>query len=371
MRAVWSIADSIVSPLGWTTGENYTSLRQGVSGVTLQPAGRWLEEPVYASAGTLEDSEGESRLERMSILALRRTMVNQKKYVVPERTLFILSTTKGNIDALGLDRPRLHVHETAAYLAKAIGLKHSLVVSNACISGVLALIVAKRYLACGAYDHAVVLGVDVVSRFVVSGFRSLQALGASVCRPFDAQRTGINLGEAAAAMLLTTDPGLIRDRRAIRLLGAGVSNDANHISGPSRTGQELAQAIGQALQTSHLMARDISAVFAHGTATVYNDEMEAKAFTLAGLASTPVNSLKGYYGHTLGAAGVLESIIASECLHRGEMLPTYGFENLGVSSSLNVCATLQKLPGNRILKTASGFGGCNAALVLEKETNLS
>jgi 3-oxoacyl-[acyl-carrier-protein] synthase-1 len=150
-----------------------------------------------------------------------------------------------------------------------------------------------------------------------------------------------------------------------------VSNDANHISGPSRTGQELAQAIGQALLASNLTASDIAAVYAHGTATVYNDEMEAKAFDLAGLAATPVNSLKGYYGHTLGAAGVLEAIIAAHSLYHDEMLPTYGFEALGVSRPLNVCTSVQKLSGNRILKTASGFGGCNAALVLEKETNLS
>lgn len=369
LRAVWSIADNIVSPLGYTTAENYNHLRAGVSGVSLQEAGVWWDEAVYAGAITsLPEAGGQSRLERMSLLALRPACANQT--LSSEKTLFILSTTKGNIDQLGQDLPRLLLHETAAYLAHAIGLKHSLVVSNACISGVLALIVAKRYLETGAYDHAVVLGVDVLSRFVVSGFRSLQALSAGPCRPFDAQRTGINLGEAAAVMVLTTDSARAKGAR-IRLRGSGVSNDANHISGPSRTGQELAQAIGQALQGSTLTARDIDAVYAHGTATVYNDEMESKAFDLAGLVAAPVNSLKGYYGHTLGAAGVLETILAAHSLHQGEMLPTRGFATLGVSRPLNVCATLQTLPGKHILKTASGFGGCNAALILEKETNQS
>jgi 3-oxoacyl-[acyl-carrier-protein] synthase-1 len=369
MRAVWSIADNIVSPLGYTTAENYTLLRQGVSGVSLQEAGVWWEEAVYASAvKSLPAVDGQSRFERMTLLALRQALAG--KALPSEKTLFILSTTKGNIDQLGQELPRLPLHETAAYLAQAMGLQHSLVVSNACISGVLALIVAKRYLEAGAYDHAVVLGADVMSRFVVSGFRSLGALSAGPCRPFDAHRTGINLGEAAAVMVLSTDPSLATGER-VRLRGAGVSNDANHISGPSRTGQELAQAIGQALQTSNLTPNDIDAVYAHGTATVYNDEMEAKAFDLAGLAALPVNSLKGYYGHTLGAAGVLETIVAAQSLHHGEMLPTRGFETLGVSRPLNVSAHVQKLSGNRILKTASGFGGCNAALVLEKETNLS
>jgi len=369
LRAVWSIADTIVSPLGYTTAENYTLLRQGVSGVSAQDAGVWGDEAVYAAAvKSLPATHDQSRFERMSLLALRQVLAD--KALPPEKTLFILSTTKGNIDQLGQDLPRLPLHETAQYLAQAVGLQHSLVVSNACISGVLALIVAKRYLAAGAYDHAVVLGADVLSRFVVSGFRSLHALSPEPCRPFDAHRTGINLGEAAAAMLLTTDSTLATGER-VRLRGAGVSNDANHISGPSRTGQELAQAIGQALLASDLTASDITAVYAHGTATVYNDEMEAKAFDLVGLATTPVNSLKGYYGHTLGAAGVLETIVAAQSLRHREMLPTRGFETLGVSRSLNVNATLQTLSGNRILKTASGFGGCNAALVLEKETNLS
>jgi 3-oxoacyl-[acyl-carrier-protein] synthase I len=369
MRAVWSIADNIVSPLGYTTAENYSQLRQGVSGVRLQDAGRWSDEAIYAGEiQTLLREPDQSRFERMSLQALQPVLA--KTTLPPEKTLFILSTTKGNIEQLEQDLPRLHLHETADYLAQAVGLKHSLVVSNACISGVLALVVAKRYLEAGVYDHAVVLGADVLSRFVVSGFHSLHALSAGPCRPFDAQRTGINLGEAAAVMVLTTDAGLARGER-IRLRGAGVSNDANHISGPSRTGQELAQAIGQALRASDLTAGAIDAVYAHGTATVYNDEMEAKAFDLAGLAAVPVNSLKGYYGHTLGAAGVLETILAAQSLHHHEMVPTRGFETLGVSRPINVCATLQSLPGNRILKTASGFGGCNAALILEKETNQS
>jgi 3-oxoacyl-[acyl-carrier-protein] synthase I len=372
MRAVWLIAENVVSPLGNNTVENYHNMLDGISGVSLQPAGVWADEAVYAgavSSSAFPNFEGESRLELISRMALHRAGAGRR--LPPERTIFILSTTKGNIDQLGQDLPRLHLHETAAYLAGAIGLKHSLVVSNACISGVLALIVAKRYLEAGVYDHAVVLGADVLSRFVVSGFHSLHAMSTGLCRPFDAQRAGINLGEAAAAIVLTTDPTHTDSGRRIRVRGAGVSNDANHISGPSRTGQELAQAIGQAFRESGLMARDIDAVYAHGTATIYNDEMEAKAFNLAGLSATPVNSLKGYFGHTLGAAGVLETALAMHSLYNNEMLPTHGFETLGVSMPLNICTRVQPLAGGRILKTASGFGGCNAALILEKETNQS
>jgi 3-oxoacyl-[acyl-carrier-protein] synthase-1 len=373
MRAVWSIADSIISPLGYTSDENYMRLRSGISGVTQITHTLFHNEPFYAAAvAGLSLGSGQSRLEQMSLRALRDVL--RSVSLPPERTLFILSTTKGNIDLLDQAEPqRLALHETATYLARESGFMHSLVISNACISGVLALIVAKRYIEAGQYDHAVVLGADVLSPFVVSGFKSLNALSAEPCRPFDAQRAGINLGEAAAVIILSSAPDDVMKKPAprVRLLGAGVSNDANHISGPSRTGQELAHAIRQALLTSGLQPQHLDAVSAHGTATVYNDEMEAKAFDLAGLADVPVNSLKGYYGHTLGAAGIVETIISAHSLHRNELLPTYGFTSLGVSRPIHICDSLRAMPLRRILKTASGFGGCNAALVIEKENPAS
>jgi 3-oxoacyl-[acyl-carrier-protein] synthase-1 len=152
----------------------------------------------------------------------------------------------------------------------------------------------------------------------------------------------------------------------IKLRSGGVSNDANHISGPSRTGEELALAIAMALDSGNLSVNDIDFVSAHGTATAYNDEMEAKAFSIAGLESVPLHSLKGYYGHTLGAAGVIESIICMHALRSNLAIRNTGYETIGVSRPLNICTTTESMPMKRMLKTASGFGGCNAALILEK-----
>src|SRR6202012_4784891 len=174
-----------------------------------------------------------------------------------------------------------------------------IVVSNACISGVLALLLAKRLLQSGQYENAVVAGADVISRFVLSGFGSFQAISPGPCKPFDAARDGINLGEGAGTIILSTR---MIHREGIKLSGGSVSNDANHISGPSRTGEELCQTITRSLRDAGLTPGNIDFISAHGTATLYNDEMEAKALTLAHLQSAPVNSLKGYYGHTLGAA---------------------------------------------------------------------
>lgn len=114
------------------------------------------------------------------------------------------------------------------------------------------------------------------------------------------------------------------------------------------------------------MADEIDLISAHGTATIYNDEMEAKAITLAGLQAAPMNSLKGYFGHTLGAAGIIDSVISVHSLKRNTVIPTMGFKTLGVSQPVNICSELLETPLRNCLKTASGFGGCNAAVIFSK-----
>jgi 3-oxoacyl-[acyl-carrier-protein] synthase-1 len=368
MKDVWVVADAIASPLGKSADENFRLLQQGRSGVTVLEDNALSANPITAGRiNTLGKLALLTRFESMCWQVME-AIVNDHK-LASEKTLFILSTTKGNISFVHdgeSKHPRLSLHATAKYLADQAGLKKYLVVSNACISGVMALIVAKRFLQSGRYDHALVVGADELSRFVVSGFQSLQALSNEPCRPFDAARKGINLGEAAAAMLLTTNPDAYKREASVRILGSGLSNDANHISGPSRTGEELGMAIAQALQESEMSPNSIDFISAHGTATLYNDEMEAKAFTHTGLGNVPLNSLKGYYGHTLGAAGILETVISTRSLYNNVLIPTLGFKTLGVSPSVNVIKEVVSKPVSTFLKTASGFGGCNAAIVLQK-----
>jgi 3-oxoacyl-[acyl-carrier-protein] synthase-1 len=237
------------------------------------------------------------------------------------------------------------------------------VISNACISGILALVTAMRLIRSGRYDTAVVAGADVISKFVLSGFGSFQAISAGPCKPFDQARDGINLGEGAGAVILS---GKDRYRGQLRIRGGSVSNDANHISGPSRTGEELARVIIRSLADAGCVPEEIDFISAHGTATLYNDEMEARAITLAQVQGAPVNSLKGYYGHTLGAAGLIESIVTLQSMREDRVLPSLGYETNGVSAPLNICSSLLHTPLDHCLKTASGFGGCNAALVMSK-----
>jgi 3-oxoacyl-[acyl-carrier-protein] synthase-1 len=168
-------------------------------------------------------------------------------------------------------------------------------------------------------------------------------------------------------MVLSSKPHELGVFTSIKIAGGGLSNDANHISGPSRTGMELGLAVRQALGEARKTSTAIDFISAHGTATVFNDEMEAKAFYALGMENIPLNSLKGYFGHTLGAAGVVETIMSMHSLLHNEVLASKGFDRLGVSQPINVCKEPIKMPLTTCLKTASGFGGCNAAIVLQKE----
>jgi 3-oxoacyl-[acyl-carrier-protein] synthase-1 len=369
MNDVFVVADNIFSPLGATTAENFSRLKEGIAGVRRQLRSEMADQSFYASLfePTGSVAAGCTRFEELLISSIDD--VQQKSGIEPAdpRTILILSTTKGNISLLeeGIEDPaRLSLTGSARLIANKFGFIHPpIVISNACISGILALITAMRLIRSGRCDTVVVAGADVISKFVLSGFGSFQAISAGHCKPFDAARDGINLGEGAGAVILS---GNRRYHGNLRLRGGSVSNDANHISGPSRTGEELAQVITRSLADARCAPEKIDFISAHGTATPYNDEMEARAITLAGVGAAPVNSLKGYYGHTLGAAGLIESVVTLQSMREDRVLPSLGYENNGVTMPLNICTTLLSTPLDHCLKTASGFGGCNAAIIMSK-----
>jgi 3-oxoacyl-[acyl-carrier-protein] synthase-1 len=371
MAPVYIAADNIFSPLGVSTEENFIKVKSGMSGVRAITDPSLSPEPFYAS--TFEESflpngkEDFTRFEKICIASVREALSKTEIKLSDPSTVFILSTTKGNIELLESNamsedvRNRVSLFSAAKNIAGAFGaVNKPVVVSNACISGVLSVIIAKRLLQSGKYKHAVITGADVLSKFVISGFQSLNAMSAKPCKPFDKERDGINLGECASTIILSTEKSL---SKGITVGGGSSSNDANHISGPSRTGLELSYAVQSAMNDSNLATTDLSFISAHGTATVYNDEMEAKAFTDAKLSDIPIHSLKGHFGHTLGAAGVLESILTYQSLKEGIVLPSKNFQELGVSVEVNISRELSKSNKTYALKTASGFGGCNAAII--------
>jgi 3-oxoacyl-(acyl-carrier-protein) synthase len=234
------------------------------------------------------------------------------------RTGLVLSTTKANIEALERiteNRPcsetarrHLQANLLADDLAAAHGARGPVqCVSVACVSGLIAISQGVKIIQRGEADAVLVIGVDCLSEFVVAGFTALKAIDPNGCRPFDAARCGLSPGEAGAAMVLVRAD--FAPRSAIKIRGFGGSNDANHLTGPSRDGSGLAQAIRVALDSAKLSSSEIDFVHAHGTGTSYNDAMESLALkTIFGDACPPVSGLKGMLGHTLGAAGVIEPI---------------------------------------------------------------
>lgn len=370
---VVKIADNIISPMGSTTAENYQALLLGSSALC-RYEGLWgLDEPCVLSLIPREKYMPDGDYTFFEWLAIRSVSSAIEQCGLDPaspRVVFVLSTTKGNIHLLGhqsvgFSSDRVLLPVTAQIIS---GYFHNpippVVVSNACTSGLCAQIVAMRLLQQGYYDYAVVIGVDIQSPFIISGFQSFKALSPTPCRPFDAERDGLNLGEAAATMILKRT--LLGEADGWQLVRGGIRNDANHISGPSRTGEGAYQALRTVLQESD--PQQIAFVNAHGTATCYNDEMESIAITRAGLDNTPVNSLKGYFGHTMGAAGILETLLSMCALDHHTILPTRGFQTVGVSQPIHVVDTPLDTDKSSFVKLLSGFGGCNAALLFHKQS---
>ena len=359
MRKVVCIGESILSPLGATPAENFAAVCRGESALQRYEGMFGVREPFVAS---LMDRErwtvpGRTFFDSLVIEAARRAVEAAGIDAASPRTAFVLSTIKGNIEFINTQDVTLAT--SARRLADAFGNPNpAVVVSNACISGLAALLQGRRMLLGGGYDHVVVVGAEVQSRFIVTGFQSLKALSEAPCKPFDAARDGLNLGEAAAAAVLGFG------EEGWELVDGAVRNDANHISGPSRTGEGSYKALRYVLR--HTSPEELAFVNVHGTSTLYNDEMEAIAIDRAGLLDVPVNALKGTFGHTMGAAGILESILSMHAVDAGIVLPTRGFSELGVSRPVRVSAQAGTTDKRAFVKLLSGFGGVNGALLFRK-----
>ena len=372
------VSDNIISPLGMSTAENYAAVKAGHSELKRRD-GLWqLPEPFTAS---LMDREKVNEIaaqhhiddkytffEKMIILSAARALEQTNINPASDKVLFILSTTKGNVFLLdkrekGFPSERVLLGVAARQMSEYFhNLNTPIVVSNACISGVCAQIQAMRELENGHFDYVVTVGADVQSAFIVSGFQSFKALSVEPCKPFDANRTGLNLGDAAATIIYTRKDN-ITDNDWVACRGA-IRNDANHISGPSRTGEGSYRALRAVL--GDMNPEKLAFINTHGTATMYNDEMESVAIERAGLAQVPVNGLKGYYGHTMGAAGILETILSMQAIDDNNILATRGFETIGVTHPLVLSNENKPTDKRAFIKLLSGFGGCNAALLMTK-----
>ncbi len=376
IREIYITETNCITPLGFDVESNVEAILRSDSGIQLHNDISLMPNSFYASIISNEKINSAfakistetkySRLEKMMILALE-PIVKNSGVELNSKTAFILSTTKGNVTALKNNSEENFNNAHLDVLAKNVAdffkfQTQPIVVSNACVSGILAVSISKRMIQSELYDNIFVVAGDEVSEFVLSGFNAFQAMSDLPCKPYSKNRTGVSLGEATTAVLISAEA----KNAKIKVIGDSSINDANHISGPSRTGEGLFRSIQNALKEAQIEANKLDYISAHGTATPFNDEMEAIALNRLGLQNVPVNSLKGFYGHTLGASGLLETVIAIESANQNLLFESKGFDEIGVSERINVIEKNEEKNIEYFLKTASGFGGCNTAMVFEK-----
>lgn len=371
------ISDNIISPLGFSSAQNYTAATNGMSAI--KETVNIFDSGIDTAAAVinnqmLDDAFADScmlnpdkytKVEKAAMLSIKSASELCDVKLNSDKTAFYISSTKGNVELLDhgdFNNPDINLWYTANKITKYFGNPNTpIVVSNACISGLSAIISAARAIDNNRIDCAVVTGVDMLSRFIILGFSSLKALSPTQCRPFDIDRNGLNLGEAAATIIMRR---ATNDSKFPKFFNGIIHNDAYHISSPSKTAEGSYRCIRDVMQC--INKQDLAFINTHGTSTLYNDEMEAVAISRSGLQNIPANSLKPIFGHTLGAAGILESIISIKALQNSIILPTLNFTELGVSKKININNNCFKTNGKLFLKMISGFGGCNAAAIFKK-----
>lgn len=357
------IADNIISPLGETSEDNYLSVKSGRSGIRAYEPGTCNIPEGFNASLLFED------FETLALKSAQKAIGNAQLELKGKRTAFILSSTKGNIEE------NISLADSAQRIASQLGIDSKpIVVCNACISGLSALILGNRLIDSGLYDAAIVCGCDTPRQFILSGFQSLKALSPEPCRPFDMERMGLNLGEAAATLILSKNP---IQGNSWRMGDGFIRNDAFHISTPSKTADGLYLSLQRTLEsfTKEIssaceqidMKEHLAFINAHGTATLFNDQMESVAIGRAGLSDLPANAYKSFWGHTMGAAGILETIISMKAIDDDTILGTRGFSELGVSGKMNICAENRPTDKKGFIKMLSGFGGCNATIWAAKK----
>lgn len=313
-------------------------------------------------------SSGEMRSSKTLAALLKKDLPNLPDFN-NEETLFIFAAAKGDLTSVedendSSDASLLQNQAEKFAADLALPLTEKLIISNACASGTAAADTARDYLESGLYKRAVLAGFDLISRFTASGFNALGAISETGARPFDAERSGMSLGEGAGVIILEQREPLPGE---IVLAGSGTSNDANHRTGPSRDGAGLADAMNRAIRSAGISADQIGAVKCHGTATPFNDAMEAKALTRTfGENQPPAVSLKGAIGHLSGAGSLVETVLSMEFLRMRKIPGTYGFVSTDLPEPISVSAEIQKFEKSALLVTAAGFGGLNSALVLRE-----
>jgi len=251
----------------------------------------------------------------------------------------------------------------AEFVALALQLTGpTLAISTACSSSAKVFAAAYRAIHAGLCDAAIVGGVDSLCLTTLYGFNALQLVSADVCRPADVTRNGISIGEGAGFAILE------RGASEMKLLGYGESSDAHHMSAPDPEGAGAAASMRMALQRAGISANDIDYVNLHGTGTQANDAAEDKGVCAALSPTTPCSSTKGWTGHTLGAAGIIESVLALQCIENNFMPRSLNTREKDAKLNSNILLASKRQPVRRVMSNSFGFGGSNCSLIFGART---
>lgn len=372
MKEVYISNFAAITAIGSTMEEMWPKLCDGESAVSeiKRFSTERLEFHKGATIPWLDESTTNNRIAELT------EKITDQVGQISDNTYVIWAGIKGDVEYIenqskGVKNTSLflgsHYRE---YVCKKLGIKNSgMEVNAACASSTVALALGAEMISSGTQSSVLVICADILSRFSFTGFSALRGLSATACRPFDKERDGLSLGDGAAAILLTNETyakAHSLDLHA-KLSGWGISNDANHITGPAKDGRGLILAIRSALSQSRLKEDELEAFCPHGTGTVYNDAMELTALqSIFGDRRFPLFSVKGAIGHTLGAAGAIEAAISIKAMDERIVPATTGFSTHEERTIGRVSAVKQAFAGNNILTTNSGFGGCNAALIFER-----
>ena len=370
---VWITDANTVTGLGQNLEDLWQRLLSGHSAIV--PVDRF---PVTGYKGCYAATiKGLSREGTRSAFHNLLTRLFHGMETVPADARLYTATAKAGVDNLEYMRKKepadasdILLTAVAERVGRLLGLKDpGTNISAACASSAIAIAKGAALIAAGRAECVLVCCIDLVTEFVFSGFSALGALSATPCTPFDRDRSGLTLGEGAAALLLMKAERAKKEGRSHlgTVLGWGVASDGFHVTAPDPNARGLLIAVNDALHRANLAPEAISAVCAHGTGTVFNDHMELTAFDqLFRDRKLPVYSIKGAVGHTLGAAGGIEVAVALKSLSEGIVPPTVGFRKGDERTTGRVSLKPAVLSGNYILSTNSGFGGINAALILAK-----
>lgn len=386
----------IISAIGHNVAENYRSLKNGEHGLgTVELIDTIHKEAIkvgeidltnmeLAKILDLPKSHNYSRTALLGAIAAKEAFANANVDMDDGYTTGLVSATSvGGMDMTEkyyyehltdpTNRKYITSHpagDSSEKIASLLGITgYVTTISTACSSAANAIMLGARLINSGQLDRVVVGGTDCLSKFTINGFKTLMILSEDYCKPFDAERTGLNLGEAAAYLVLESDRIVKEQHKKVlgHVSGYGNANDAYHQTASSEEGIGATLAMKKALEIANLSPDDMDYVNAHGTATPNNDLSESRAIrNVFGKNLPPVSSTKAFTGHTLAAAGGIEAVYSVLALQHQEVFPNLNFDKVITETGIVPVTDTQRRTLHHVLSNSFGFGGNCTALIFSK-----